>query len=251
MGGYTFGRGDEQVEKLKELKEAQASHKSDRGVTNQKTIPLEDIDRMLEMYCLEFPIVDIAKEIGITSATVHKYIRDGDPKRSIKPLRERRAEVFKRVMEDRDGVVAMSIIRLLKTSVGAAEATGKRVTERILAAHKLEDEALYAPGNEEKRIAAEVAAYNPDAGDFNRVILAAAKAAEVSGKLFIGDKSNPKTSVSVNASSDATAQSLSIGDGSEVLEHFAMVRKAQDSADYQETIPAIVKSLAEGSTAEE
>src|SRR5210317_260143 len=82
--------------KNRRVQEAMAGHISGRP------LPLITVDRMFELYCQDYTPPSIAEIVGISHATVLRYVNDGDPKRSIEPFAQRRARLLKAVFDRGD-----------------------------------------------------------------------------------------------------------------------------------------------------
>jgi len=146
--------------------------KKRRGAKKRKTraLGIEKVESMFDLYCKEYPIDQIAEELGISHATVAKYINRGDPSREIEPLKTRRARIVQAAMSVQDGQLLRRLSNLQVFSNKLLASSGGRLLERIAASEELDKEVVYAPGNELKRVILERKALEPEVKDVQAIM---------------------------------------------------------------------------------
>lgn len=228
-----FAEEGKSVELAKELSQSE----------ERVAIPFDLVERIFELYCLDYTFSAIARDVGVVVSTVSKYVNSGDSDRGIPPLRERRRDVYLQAIQDKNGEMAIRFRNLLKVAVDSATVTGSRFIERVEAAKELEDSSLYESGNETVLAAKNQKAYNPDSKSLARILGVAANVLAVGGKMF--QEGSP--SINVNTQAQAgVSQQLSLGPAEVIVDHFNNLRGCVDSEATGE-IAEIIKKISLGS----
>jgi len=224
-------------EKNKELADRLA--KPDLEAIERIPIPFDLVEKIFELYCLDHTFSGIARELNVSVMTVSKYVNHGDPSRDVPPLKARKAEVYAQAMRDKNGEMVLKLRQIMNVAAEVVESTGKRFAARVNAAKELEDPSVYT-GDQAIRTATEAKAFNPDSEDLLRVFKAATEVLNAGGKMF-QQESGP--SISVNATSQANSQAVSLGPAEVILEHFNEVRESQEDSLNVNAVADIVKKL--------
>lgn len=209
--------------------------------TERVAIPFEVVEKIFELYCLDYSLSAIAKELKINYATVSKYVNHGDSSREIQPLQQRKADVYKRAMEEKNGEMVLKLRQIMNTASDVVETTGKRFIDRVQAAKELEDPSLYDDGMRSVRQATEAKAYNPDSKDLARVLGAATEILKTGGSMF--ESSSPSLHINASSQANAASQIVSQGPIEVILEHLEGVREQQTETKNINVVADIIKKI--------
>ena len=165
------------------------------------------IDAVFSLYARDIPLKEISERTGVSVPSIAKYISHGDPKRSIQPLSERRANVFRAAMALQDGRIVESIRSQQAVSAAAMGAVSRRYLKRVAAADELDDPTLYAKGNELRRMIVEQKALEPNTGDFKTVLNAHAETLRLASQAVEHGDERAGISIHVNQQQSGASSS--------------------------------------------
>lgn len=127
-------------------------------------VAFDEVEKIFELYCDDWTVTAISKELGISPLTIQRYIDYGNPNRAIEPLRLRRLRVYKRAAALKDDSLAERISENIEIAVKVFGDSGRRFVKRLAAVEMLEDtEGVLTP--DELDVAAKIA-YEPSTDDY-------------------------------------------------------------------------------------